>query len=340
MLEELKHFAKRYKVYMLGKGILTLGVFAAAATGAALGIGSMLPAMVVGLGGIALTTVSRLSHERLYKEEMLEVYRDSLAEKFQMKREDVGLDELKEAAKDNDVIRDALKRQHQRTLLAIAGATVSGLLSIGLIGFFGFDDTLRDLAKNGLGAALKPLAQFISVGTVSGLIGLVVRDGLETAVGYGSGIHQATAHDRMVAMQRKLQQGKPIAREEVYSVFAEGNPALAQRIHHQFGHSYTHMSHAQQAQVLKNFGLQEKMDALTDDLMRGVISPGHLSFQIGNFHAQGVATSKTPHAVSADQSPQGTFVQRLGLEAKPAQGHVAHLNAARSQPEYHTLSAL
>ena len=279
LFDDFKNMLRHLKVYLLGKGILTLGVFAAVGISSAFNFSVLLPAMVIGIGGTVLTAADRLYKQSLYQDDMVELYRDNIAEQLGKQPEEITRADLREAAKSNEVIAQALRRRRQKTILDISTAALSGVVSIALIVGLGLDtQSLRTMAEGSLWGALKPLAHLIGLGTVSGATSLLLHEGLGSAIGYGTGISQAAAHDLIFGLNRKVGRGLPVSREDVYGVVVAANVALDQRIASTYGRHYPQMSQAQQAQVLHDFDLNGVTDKLAVAISSKQIRAGALAY--------------------------------------------------------------
>ena len=329
MFDQLKDIFRPLKLYLLGKGILTVGVFAAAGIASAMGFSVLWPALLVGIGGTALTAMNRLYQERIYQDDMVNLYRDDIANQLGIAPEKVGRDELKEAAQENDVIAQALKRNRQQTWLSIGTAALAGLVSIGLIYGFGLDaHHLQDVAQHTLWTALRPLASFVGIGTVSGLTGLVLHQGLGTAIGYGTGISKAAAHDLIARMDASVKRGEPVAREQVYAIIVATNPSLDREIAKDYGKAYASMSHAQREQVMHDAHLAGTLDQIAIAITRKEVHAGYLAYA-----ATDARLTRRPDASPAEAPPKAAsnFVAKLGLAPRAAQAdHAARLEQQRS----------
>ncbi len=329
MLDDLLHALKQLKVFALGKGILSLAVFIAAGVGAATSIGPIIPAVVIGAGGLALTIASELYKQGLREEEMLDVYRNDIAKQLGIAPANVTRANLKEAAKDNPILEQALDRQRKSTIMTVSTAAFASLVSVLLIGAFGMGDTFHKLAEASFTGMFKPLAAIIGMGTVSAISSLILHDGLDAAIGYGTGLKRISANDLILTMGRKVARGQVVSREEVYGVLVASNPALSRTIEQQTGKTYDDMSPAEQSLLLQHYGLAQEMDKLALDISTGAVSPGHLAFVTDDYHPR--AHSTEDHV--ADISPEkhrASFVERLGLTAHEEQSHVERLMAEQN----------
>lgn len=329
MFTDITSMFRHLRMYLLGKGVLTLAVFAAAAIGAATGVGVLIPALVTVGGGIVYTAASRFYQQSAYADDMVNLYRDNIAEQLGKQPAEVTRADLAEAAQGNDVIAQALKRQQQRTWLAIGTAIFSGVVSLALIEGFGMGDILHDMAANSSLGILKSIAGFIGIGTVSSVTGLLLQDGLGSAIGYGTGISKAAAHDLIVKMNRGITRGLPTAREDVYAIIVAANPELDKRITENYGKHYSHMTHAQQSHVLHDVGLADAMDKLAIAISDGKISAGTLAYSANDprLNTLPVAAPDAP----VHENVAGKFIERLGLTARSStMSHAERLQHERA----------
>ncbi len=319
MLEDILHAAKELKVFALGKGILSLAVIAAATIGAATGLGVMVPALVIGGGGFALTVANQLYKKALREDEMVDLYRDDIAAQLKIAPDAVTRADLKTVAKDNPIIEQALDRQRKETVMTLSTAAMAGLTSILLIGAFNVGGMVHGMAQASFTGLLKPIAGLIGMGTVSAASSLILHDGVDAAIGYGTGMRKASANDLIVAMNRQIAHGNPVSREEVYAVLVASDRALDRTIVKQTGKSYGAMTHAEQGMLLQHYELAEAMDKLARDISTGAVSPGHLAFMTDEYHP---APKVTEDTICMASPAKASFVERLGLSA--AHGEMSH----------------
>lgn len=307
------------KHYLLGRGFLTLAVLAASA------IGGITPALVVGVGGALFSGFMRLGNQSLYEEQMLNLYRDDIAEHLGKNPSELTRADLKLAAKDNEIIDQALARQRSKnwitfTTAAAAGATTVGLMALGLPALLG-DFFLDTVGEGTLGSILK----YASTGLVSGFSSLVVHDGLEVLIGHKTGVSKAAAHDRILDLERSVQRGMVVSKEQVYGVLVAGNLTLQQNIQREFGKPYERMGKAEQTKVLDTIGVTAEMHVLARHITNGEVKPGKLAYMIAD-------ASLAQHRQEREQTfaPARSHVQKLGLSPREAQSHTARIEAERA----------
>ncbi len=330
MLEDLFNYLRQLKVYAFGKGILTLAVMGAAAACAAFGISFWLPAALVGIGGTVLTAASRLYQQSLYEQEMVDIYRASLAEQFHLAPEDVSRTTLHEAAQSNHVIAQALERQRHKTILTISTAALAGAVSMVALGAFDAAGLMHGLAERTLTGMLEPLAGLVGIGTVASATSLLLHNGLDAAIGHSTGISRASANDLIFAMEHRIARGRPVCREEVYGVLVASNRALHAAIATQFGKTYAAMNPAEQSHVLHQHQVAATMDALALEISNRRVWPSHLAFIAERYTPGKTNNAAAPVAAAeAEEKSQGRgFVERLGLAPRAQEaGHVARLAA-------------
>lgn len=270
------------KTYALGRGLISMGVMGATLlTGGT----NMLAIGLVALGGVVLTGLMRMNAQAIYENNMVGLYRGDIAERLGIAPEEVTRAHLHEAAKHNEVIDQALKRQRQKNYIAFGTALLAGVVTFGLLQFGGLHLAVKDLMVSQLG----PVAQYLSVfsmGIVAGLSSLVVHDGLEAYLGAKTGISKAAAHDRIVAMEKRMARGWSIGKEHVYEVLVAGNPQLRARIAQEFGKDYASMGPTEQGRVLEVIGVAEDMQLIAREINAGRLRPGQLAYMIGDVVAQ------------------------------------------------------
>ncbi len=335
---------RRLRVFLFGKGILTLATFVALAVGAAFG-STLVPALVVSVGGAVVSAASRLYQNRLYQDDMVDLYRDNIAQQLGIAPAEVTRSHLRDAAQENDVIAQALIRQRKKTIVSVGTSILSAVVSLGLIQAFNVQDMLKGLADESFKGWLKPLASFIGVGTVAGLSNLILHQGLDAAIGYKTGINRAAAHDLILEMHLSVGKGKAISREQVFAVVVAANPSLDATIVKRFGESYASMSRGEQGRVLSQLGLAERMDGVASAINAGKLRPGYLAFAANDQRLLTPVGSSAPARATTERSPNLTrsadtpgFVERLGLSARDGGMSQTERLAASRSGEYAALA--
>ena len=336
MLDNSRDFLKQLGVFALGKSLLTFSVMAAGAVGVMSGFGALIPALIIGAGGFALTAVSRFHSQRIYEDNMVNLYRDNIADQLGIAPEEVTRASLKEAAKDNEIIAKALSRQRKKTFLTIGTAALASVVSIGLIGFTGVADGLQGLAKQAPVDMLKNLG-FLSIASfVGGISNLVIHEGLDALIGYKSGISKAAAHDLIYKMDLEVSRGKPISREEVFAVMVAGDESLHNRVTKKYNKDYNDMTHGEKSRVLHDLNVATTMDKLAIAISEKKIRPGYLAYAADDPHITAPRGAQQVEDTPTSVKPvRGSFVERLGLMPHSNElSHTARLSAANEAASY------
>ncbi len=322
------------RVHMFGKGLLSIAVLAVAGIATAMGVGLFWPALVTAVGGTVLTAVNRFYREGLYQDQMVNLYRDDIAGQFGIAPDAVTRDHLKQAAKSNEVIDQALKRQRQKTWVAIGTAAVAGGVTVALLSQFATTSMLQATVTQLplIGEAIAPFANFVGIGLVSGISSLIFKGGAQTVLDTTMGLNKAAAHDRIAYMEYELGRGKPVTKEQVYSVMVAGDPKLAHAINHQFKKPYDAMNWREQSNVLHTIGCTTDMQQLAEQINHGAVRPGHLAYMLHEVTAGDAAPRDgAPQEASAVQPMRGGFVDRLNLAPKAQDSYRAQVEASRQQ---------
>lgn len=306
------------KAFLLGRGLLTLGVIAAWAISG----GGLIPAMVVGIGGAAFSGFMRMTNQAVYEDQMVDMYRDGIAQQLGLDPKQVTRAHLKEAAKSNDVIDQALQRQRHMSWISFGTSALAAMTTVGLIAL-GAPQGIESLFGEG---TLGTILSYTSFGIVSALSSLVIHDGLQTFIGHKTGVSKAAAHDRIVEMERGLARGWGVSKEQVYGALVAGNTALQTTIQQEFGKPYAGMRPSEQAQVLNKIGVADEMLAIAAEINAGRMRPSNLAFMMN----EAMPRVNTPHAVNHD-TPRRSHVAALGRGTRDEpMGHVARLDADRA----------
>ena len=308
MFENSRDFIKQLAVFALGKSLLTFSVMAVGTIGALSGFGALIPALIIGVGGFALTTVRRFQSQGVYEDNMVNLYRDNIADQLGITPDQVTRASLKEATK-------ALSRQRKKTFLTIATAALASVVSVGLIGFTGIPEGLKDIATNSLDS-WKPLAGLFGASFVAGISNLIIHEGLDLLIGYKSGISKAAAHDLIFKMDLEINQGKPVSREEVFGVMVAGDESLQSRITKIYNKQYRDMSQGEKSRVLHDLNLAATMDKLAIAISEKKIRPGYLAYAADDPRLTAPRGAKQVEDILTPETQKPTrasFVERLGL---------------------------
>lgn len=342
-VDDILSFLSRNRGYFLGKALLAATVAGASSL---FGVSVLIPAMVIVGGGLALRTYHRFTEIAHYKQQMVDLYREDIAEQLGISPEQVNVSHLKEAAKENDVIAQALSRQRTKNFIELGTSLLSAAVTFGLLSSFGEVSQFRTFIDKdlGLGNLLGSAVNFIGLSTVGGVSGLIFHDALGLAIGAKTGTIKAAAHDLILEMENNLRHGRPISREQVYGVLVAGNPALQEAITTRFQKSYSWMNAAEQSRVLHILGIADTLDNLAQQINRGEIRPGRLAFLMDD-HALSstrrverstgelaLANNDMAPATDMTQSEPRSFVERVGPRPEGQSSFVSRVSSARENP--------
>ena len=334
-IDDIGAFLNRNRGYFLGKMLL---MFAVGAASHALGITMLVPAAILVGGGMAIHAYGRFTEHRYYQQEMVDLYRDDIAQHLGIAPEQVTRAHLKEAAKGNEVIAQALERQHKKLLIDIGTSLLAGVVTFGLLLSFGEAGKFFDFTQKTFGEALGPMVNLIGLGTVSGISGLVLHDALGIAIGAKTGTLKAAAHDLILDMHNDIVHGRPISREQVYGVLVASNPDLQQAIVTRFHKSYAWMSAAEKSNVLHEVGVATDMDILARQINTGEVRPGRLAYMLADATLPAHRPPSDSNTASPEQEPQkSNFVGRLGLAARANSSFTEQVKESRSHASEHAI---
>jgi hypothetical protein len=335
-VDDITAFLSRHRGYFFGKALLMATVAGASTL---FGGSILIPAMVIVGGGLALRAYGRFNDLHYYKQQMVDLYRNDIAEHLGIAPEQVTISDLKQAAQENEVIAQALARQQKKTFIEIGTSLLAGAVTFGLLFSFGDTGAFHSFTQKYLGQFLGNAVNFIGLSTVGGISSLVLHDALGLAIGARTGTIKAAAHDLIVAMDHDVAHGRPISREQVYGVLVAGNPSLQEAILTRFHKSYAWMNAAEKSNVLHTLGIASDLDALAQQINHGEIRPGRLAYLMDDGAAQQVrnhrnaAPSQEPEpAADLSKPQQRQFVERLGLGPQARDSSfTARVNAERAQ---------
>lgn len=340
-VDDILSFLSRNRGYFLGKALLAATVAGASSL---FGVSVLIPAMVIVGGGLALRTYHRFTEISHYKQQMVDLYREDIAAQLGIAPEMVGVENLKEAAKGNDVIAQALARQRTKNFIELGTSLLSAAVTFGLLSSFGDTSQFKEfiLKDLKLGTFLGDAASFIGLSTVGSISGLIFHDALGLAIGAKTGTIKAAAHDLILEMENNLRHGRPISREQVYGVLVAGNPQLQEAISLRFHKSYSWMNAAEQSRVLHILGIAESLDNLAQQINRGEIRPGRLAYLMDD-HALSstrrverstgelaLASSEVAPAADISTREARSFVERVGPRPEGQSSFAERVSSARA----------
>lgn len=311
------------KAFLLGRGLLMGLTLATWGIAKQFSIEALIPASIVAGAGVVFSGFMRLTNQRVYEDQMLNMYRDGIAQQLGIAPEQVNHAHLKEAAKLNDVIDQALTRQRSVSFVSVATSALAAATTIGLIAL-GAPAAIAGLFGTG---AISAVASFASFAVVSTLSSLVVHDGLQAVIGRRTGLSKAAAHDRIVEMERGIARGWGVSKEQVYGALVAGNPSLENSIQREFGKSYGSMRGSEQAKVLQKIGVADEMLTIAGEINAGRMRPANLAYMMN----EAMPRPNKPVAVAAEPAPQRSHVAALSRAPRDeVAGHVARLDAERA----------
>lgn len=324
ILDDIGGFFRNLRAYAFGRGLLSAGVIAASW----LSSGTLFP-LAVAVAGLAMTAYTRIRTQHQYEQQMVDMYRDDIAEHLGIAPEQVTRANLREAASGNDILDQALKRQRSKSMVSlvtagIAAAATFGLVSFGLPKILGDFFTSFDAIGNGtLGHILK----YASTSIIAGVSSLILHDGAEALIGHRTGLSKAAAHDRIVEMERGMARGWGISKEQVYGVLVAGNTDLQQMVQQRFGKDYGAMQIKEQQAVLRTIGVANDMQQVAEEINAGRMRPTHLAYMI----ADATAPIRPP-VVAQPSEPARTrnFVQSIGGPRQAHSSYTAQIDAERA----------
>lgn len=334
-IDDIASFLSRNRGYFFGKALLMAAIGGASTL---FGGSILIPAMVIVGGGLALRAYGRFNELNYYKQHMVDLYRDDIAAQMGIAPEQVTVSHLKEAAQDNDVIKQALDRQRTKTFISIGTALLAATVTTVMLFTFGDASKIQSFVANdlGLGNILGAAVNFIGLSTVGGVSGLIFNNALGLAIGAKTGTIKAAAHDLIVQMDQSISHGRAISREQVYGVLVAGNPALQEAIQTRFHKSYSWMNAAEQGRVLHTLGIARELDDLAQQLNKGEIRPGRLAYLMDDDAARKVRTHREPAvaeptaAADISRPKQRSFVDRLGVTPREREGFVNRVSGAHT----------
>ncbi len=331
------------KTWAFGRGLLMLAVIAASVltggTGpAAAGTLGFVVPLIVAAGGAVLSAAVRFANQREYENGMIDLYRDDIAQRFGIDPEQVTGSDLREAAKSNEVIAQALSRQRSRNFIYFATSALAAFTTFGLLNFSSTAATVTDIFKAQFGDGTGGFMGLASTGLVAGACSLVLQTGLELLIGSQAGLGRVGAHDQIVALDKRLSRGLSVSKEQVYGVMVAGSSRLQGHIQQRYGKPYNHMHKSEQSLVLGQLGVSDQMENLATQINERQIHPGKLSYLVSDAISPPMLRQKKPAPVKEPSAhpildTSHGFVQKLGLTPRnEALSHTTRVEASRTSP--------
>lgn len=309
------------KAFLLGRGLLSAAVFATWGVASLMQVTNLvIPAAIAAGLGTVFSGFMRTTRQHLYEDQMVDMYRDGIAQELGIAPEQVTRGHLKQAAQSNDVIDQALQRQRHMSWISFGTSALGAAATVGLIAL-----NVPALLTVGTGVAATVVGA-IAFGVVSALTSSVVHYGLQTFIGHKTGISHAAAHDRIVEMERGIARGWGVSKEQVYGALVAGNPALQNTITREFGKSYASMRPSEQAITLNQIGVADEMLLIAQEINAGRMRPANLAFMMNE-----AMPRPNTRVAEETQTPTRSFVQTVGRPLREeSMGHAARLDAERA----------
>lgn len=262
--------------YLAGKGIITTGVLAGT-----LAFGGGAAAALIAAGSVLFAIYQRRGEQASYEREMLEIYREDIADQLGIAPEQVNSGHMKILGKSNPVIAEALERQNQRSWLSFGTAAAAGLVTFALLSL-GLDNSIQAAFNSWLGAGTTAanIMGFASTSIVAGISSLVFHDGLEWAIGHKTGLSSASVHDYVAKLERQVARGKMVTPSQVFDVFVAANTQVQQNVRSAFGERYFSMNAGEKMLVMQELGVLDAMQQLTQDVNAKKLAPAQLAFML------------------------------------------------------------
>ncbi len=343
--------------YAFGKGVVTLGVMVATfASG-----GTAFWPVIAGF--MAWKTYRLFSGYSAYKDEMVTLYRDEIAQQMGIAPEQVTRDHLRVMARGdavlgiepNPIIAEALERRRGMALLSACTALLSATVSAVLLGFGAQTALQGGIAGGPVETFLKDtfgmgdVANKISAGTISGLSSLILHNGLDAVVGQSLGYFRATAHERIALIARQKEYGVKVTPQQVFDVFMAANPEFARQVSVTFNKGVTGFTAAEKMAAMKAIGIDASMQELADQLNKGELKPGMLAFELDSTnamrHLQNVrgsgydrSTPQQQRSTAQGHTPaleEETTKPRFADRFAPREAHTSFVDAENARREAH-----
>lgn len=307
--------------YAFGKGLVTLGVMLATFVSGA----AFWPVVAGFIGWKSYRLFSGYNH---YKDDMVKLYRDEIAQQMGIAPESVTREHLRVMARGdavlgiepNPVIAEALERRRGMALLSFCTALLSASVTAALLGFNASAAIESSLAASPLTGVLKEsfglgeMATKVSAGSISALSGLILHNGLDAVVGQSLGYFRATAHDRIALIARQREYGVKVSPQQVFDVFLAANPTFAKQVAANFNKGVTGFTAAEKFVAMQAIGVAESMQELADQINQGELKAGTLAFELDSTHA--MQTLQKVRGSGYDREQQRSTHQERLVEAR------------------------
>lgn len=337
------------------------GNVGAAATSAT---ASALTLPTLGLAAAVSAALTQIEYKHKNRA-VVELYRDELAAKLHKSRDNLSSKDLDLLAggdasrhvEGNRVIAQAVAKNRSERNVGLGTSVVSTVASLLAV------HEIVSLGVIAAGTATGIIAQMAAALVIYN----AVKAPLTKISHKIFGLDKRTTHDRIAEIKRDREAGKSITREQVFSVFVSAAPELDSYIQSQFGAKFDELDVAQKQQAAAALGPVFKVEQIADAINQGVLNttelaftvqgdwsgvmpkapvekPGKLAGVVGKIkamfssktqaqlevvelpaHAQEIIVVSAP----AQEAPQKTFVERLGLaKSETSLGHVERLQQA------------
>jgi hypothetical protein len=317
--------------YLLGKGILMAGVMAAKLGAMALGSSVIGPALAVAGGIVAWQTFRRYDSYKTYQYEMLETYRDDIAEAIGMDPARVTIEDMRSVAHGNElfglpgnpILAHALNKQYNAGWLALATSVASAAVAFGLLSWLPGAAIIKDLVASS--DSWEKAVHYGLTPAISLFSGMVVHKGLDSAIGYAYGFHTPTAHDHIVALQKTIGKGKKVTKEQVFDVFMAANPQFTKQLRADFDKGVPWFTNAEKNTAMKAVGVDTLMQHLADQINSNQMPASKLAFVMDGSSLKTLVNQQRKKealapALEQDRfAPKHSFVERFASDRAKTQ---------------------
>lgn len=313
LFDNIGDMLRGLRVYILGRGLVSLMVATAGVVGYLVGLPFLLPTLAIAVGSTLLHAYMRTREQRLYEEDMVKLYRNDIASTLGIEPTRVTRADLHVVAEKNEVIAQALTRQQRQTRLEIVMAAVAGAITFGLL-YVGLAQTgVATWLLENLGKVWGGMLAVFSVGIVSGLTSFVINEGVGYALSVGTGLNKAVAHDRILDIQERLDHGRTVTADLVFGVLVASDYRIDRLIKQTYGERFKTMTLNERRFLMESLGVVQGMEMLAKALNERQIQPGNLAFMLQH----GVPNTDVTLAKIEETAPtpeRGSFVERYAPE--------------------------
>lgn len=308
--------------YMLGRGLIAVALFGAGLAHLEFGPAAFLALPLI-TGFQAFMDYRKEQNARY---DLLNNYREEVAVKLGIDPKGVTVKDVEMLVNGNvemgidpnPILAEAWQRTGKSLRMRLVTTAIAGFAALGLVLGTPFAQDVQSIvhtvtSDNPFGLAFT----YTGLTLTGGLVLQTINRVLDAVGAMVLGINKSTVQDHIRMLDKQLQRGQMLTREQVMSVFVAADAGLAERIEYYYGKPYDRLPPTYQRHAALHLGAECGVEEMTYDLNFGYVKTQELAFAaVGQSsgvqpmrhpehrHEETEKTQEHSPAVAAQQSAQ------------------------------------